>query len=185
MIYYIADIHFQDQRIFELCSRPFKNLEDYEEQIITKWNNKVEESDTVYLVGDISGENNNRILDTLKKLNGHKHLILGNHDTEVIDLYRNSGVFETIKDMDFIRDNNRDVHVCHYPMMDWKHFNYGSYHVYGHIHNKNGTQNVPSQNAYKQIIEYYKDKKAYNCGVDVTNFEPVTLDEMIVLKGGN
>ena len=29
MIFYISDIHFNDQRVFDKCSRPFKNLEEY------------------------------------------------------------------------------------------------------------------------------------------------------------
>ena len=54
MIFYISDIHFNDQRVFDKCSRPFKNLEEYKEKIILNWNRKVKEDDIVYVLGDIA-----------------------------------------------------------------------------------------------------------------------------------
>ena len=53
--------------------------------------------------------------------------------------------------------------------------------VHGHVHNKT----YKNRKAYQEIKQYYLDKPAYNCGVDVTNYEPVTLDEMIRLKEEN
>lgn len=44
------------------------------------------------------------------------------------------------------------------------------------------TKDCQNGKAYAEIKQYYLDKPAYNCGVDVTNYEPVTLDEMIRLK---
>ena len=34
MIYYISDIHFRDQKIFDKCFRPFQSLEEMEREII-------------------------------------------------------------------------------------------------------------------------------------------------------
>ncbi len=93
----------------------------------------------------------------------------------------NSNIFESVKYIDLIEDGDRKVCICHYPLMDWMEYNRKSFLVYGHIHNKtekNGKE-------YAKIKEYYRDKLAYNCGVDVTNFEPVTLNEMIKLKEKN
>ncbi|MCI5670839.1 MAG: hypothetical protein MR335_07710, partial [Bacilli bacterium] len=68
--------------------------------------------------------------------------------------------------------------LCHYPLMDWMEFNREGYFVYGHVHNKT----VKNGAAYQQIKEYYKDKPAFNCGVDVNNFTPVSLEEMMKNK---
>ena len=54
MIYYISDIHFSDQRVFDKCNKPFVDLIDYKDEIIKRWNNKVSQNDTVYVLGDIS-----------------------------------------------------------------------------------------------------------------------------------
>jgi calcineurin-like phosphoesterase family protein len=53
----------------------------------------------------------------------------------------------------------------HYPIEEWDGFFRGSYHLYGHVHNNdNGLR----------IID-----RRYNVGVDVNDFEPKTLDELI------
>lgn len=181
MIYYIADIHFGDLRVFNKCSKPFKNLNEYEIEIVKQWTKKVSNDDTVYVLGDISDGIYLKSIDLIRNLPGKKNLIIGNHDLPILDKIKKSGVFDTIEFMGLIEDNGRKVCLCHYPVMDWMEFSRGGYLVYGHIHNKTGFNNK----AYPQIKEYFKDKLGYNAGVDVTNYEPVTLDEMIKLKRDN
>ena len=41
MIYYISDTHFNDQKIFDKCKRPFESLDEMKYTIIKKWNKKV------------------------------------------------------------------------------------------------------------------------------------------------
>jgi len=181
MIYYIADIHLGDQRVFDKCAKPFNDLQEYETEIVNRWNAKVRPDDTVYVLGDIAEDNYLRSIDIIRILPGRKHLIVGNHDLAMLPRIKESCVFETIDFMRMIEDNGRKVCLCHYPLMDWMEFSRGGYHVYGHIHNKT-EKNDP---AYPQIKKYYADKLAYNAGVDVTDYEPVTLDEMIALKEKN
>jgi calcineurin-like phosphoesterase family protein len=181
MIFYISDIHFDDQKIFDKCSRPFKDLNEYKEEIIKRWNKKVNQDDVVYVLGDIVEDNSKASIGIFKKLNGIKHFIVGNHDLNLLKDIEESGLFQTIKFMDLIDDNGRKVCICHYPVMDWMEFNRNGILVYGHVHNKT----PKNGEAYREIKEYYKNKPAYNCGVDVTNYEPVTLDEMIMLKEAN
>lgn len=181
MNYYISDLHFGDERIMNLCERPFDNLKIYEKSIIDKWNAKVREEDTVYLLGDIAANDYFYVIDIIKRLNGKKHLIVGNHDVEMLEFYGMHKVFDSIKYMCEIKDNGRTVFLCHYPVMDWGDLSKEIYHVYGHIHNKTIKNNL----AYNQIKKYYSNKLGFNCCVDVTKFEPVTLDEMIQLKEKN
>lgn len=179
-IFYISDLHIKDQAIFDKCNRPFESLNDFEGAIIKKWNKKVSKDDIVYVLGDI-GSSNKESVSFYKCLNGHKHLIIGNHDHEILKEIEESKIFKSINFIKLINDNDRKVCLCHYPLMDWMEFNRNGYLVYGHIHNKTSLNG----NAYQQIKEYYKDKPAFNCGCDVTNYEPVTLDEMIKLKEKN
>ena len=181
MIYYISDTHFRDQAIFDKCKRPFNSLDEMESTVISKWNNKVNDEDTVYVLGDICKDDDVLAIKIFNKLKGHKHLIVGNHDHNMIEEIKKSNVFESIKFIDLIMDGDQKVCICHYPLMDWMEFNRNGILVYGHVHNKTPL----SGQAYKEIKEYYHDKPAYNCGVDVTNYEPVTLDEMIKLKEVN
>ena len=67
MIYYIADIHFNDLRVFNKCSRPFANLEEYKNEIIKRWNTKVNEDDTIYVLGDIAEDSFTEVFGILKQ----------------------------------------------------------------------------------------------------------------------
>lgn len=49
-----------------------------------KWNNKVNEHDDVYIIGDFSYKAVKEATEYLKQLKGHKHLIVGNHDIKLI-----------------------------------------------------------------------------------------------------
>lgn len=181
MNYYISDLHIGDKKIFELCNRPFKSLEEYENYLIKSWNSKVTENDDVYVLGDLANGSPKAVKEFFSKVRGRKHLILGNHDENYVTEYSSTNSFVSIQRLRYIDDNGRKVCVCHYPLMDWFSGNELIYHVYGHIHNKNASNNGYM---YQQIEDYYSDKPAFNASVDVTNFEPVTLDELITLKGG-
>lgn len=181
MIFYIADIHFRDEKIFKKCNRPFSNLIEYENEIIKRWNDKVKHDDLVYVLGDLALDDCEEALEIFNELHGHKHLIIGNHDDLLLEKIKTSNLFEFIDFIKVIQDGGKKVCVCHYPLMDWMEFNRNGYHVYGHVHNKSIVNGI----AYQQIKEYFRDKPAYNCGVDVTHYEPVTLEEMIKLKEMN
>lgn len=181
MIYYISDTHFRDQSIFDKCKRPFKSLHDMEETIIRNWNKRINDDDVVYVLGDLVKDDDISAIQIFNKLKGHKHLIVGNHDHCLLENIKSSKIFETVKFIDLIKDVNRKVCICHYPLMDWMDFNRKGILVYGHIHNKT----EKNGHAYKLMKEYYNTLPAYNCGVDVCNFEPKTLDELIYLKEVN
>ena len=181
MIYYISDTHFKDQKIFDKCKRPFKSVDEMEEVIINKWNKKVNDEDIVYVLGDIGKDDYSSTIDIFNRLKGHKHLIVGNHDHDMLEDIKKSNVFESIKFIDLIMDGEYKVCLCHYPLMDWMEFNRDGLLVYGHIHNKTEKTGY----AYKLMKDYYKNLKAYNAGVDVIDFEPRTLKELMILKEVN
>lgn len=181
MIYYILDTHFRNQDIFDKCNRPFKSLDEMESTVISKWNNKVNDVDVVYVLGDVAKDDDVSAIQIFNKLKDHKHLIVGNHDHLILEEIRKLKIFESVKLIDLIMDKDRKVCICHYPLMDWMEFNREGILVYGHIHNKTSKNGY----AYKMMKDYYANLPAYNCGVDVCEFEPRTLDELIHLKEVN
>ena len=88
------------------------------------------------------------------QLMGRKHLIVGNHDeywlkNETKNVHK---YFESINYMDLIKDGEKSITLCHYPMFEWNRSRYiisqedsMFWHVHGHIHN---TQDC---DAYKLI----------------------------------
>ena len=97
MIYYISDIHFNDQKIFDKCKRPFNDLMEFKETLIRNWNTKVSEQDEVYVLGDIAEDNDISSLELFKLLKGKKHLIVGNHDANLLEAIYQSAIFKSIK----------------------------------------------------------------------------------------
>lgn len=165
MNYFISDLHLGHKNVLKYDNRPFSSIEEMDEFIISNWNDRVNENDHVYIIGDICFGNNPAKY--LKRLNGKKHLIIGNHDGEIIKKCRD--YFESIDYYKEIEVDGKHIVLCHYPMAEWNGLFRGYYHIYGHIHNAlNDT--------------YYMMKKrdlALNAGCMINNYKPVTLGELI------
>jgi calcineurin-like phosphoesterase family protein len=174
MIYYTSDLHLCDPRIIDLCERPFNSMSHMEDEIRKKWNNVVRKNDTVYMLGDIAYDNCGDLSEYIMSLNGNKNLIVGNHDGDYIKIESNRDCFEDISLAKIINDDCRNVCICHYPIIHYESSNPNSYHVYGHLHNNRNLLCYDETNALL---------RSFNAGVDVNFFTPVTLDQMISLRG--
>lgn len=81
-IWVISDTHFGHHNIIKYCSRPYSGPTEMDWDIVEKWNSVVKPQDKVYHLGDVyMGCSNGYAENILSKLNGHKRLILGNHDS--------------------------------------------------------------------------------------------------------
>ena len=123
MKFYTSDLHLCHENMlkFEPESRPFKTIDEMNEAIIKKWNDKVKQDDEVYILGDFCFDNQgNKATAFLKRLNGKKYLIKGNHDSFIGKHQFDESQLEYIKIYDEIDDyvNGEKVHVClfHYPI---------------------------------------------------------------------
>ena len=54
MNYYISDLHLFHEASIRFDNRPFGSLEEMHEAVVSRWNNKVNNGDTVYILGDMS-----------------------------------------------------------------------------------------------------------------------------------
>ena len=166
-IFYISDLHFGHANIINLCNRPFSSVEDMDAAIIERWNAKVRAQDHVYLLGDVAFRNNTPVAEYVRQLKGHKHLIVGNHDASWMADTNPRKLFESVDLMAEIEDGGQKLTLCHYPMFSWIP---KTLLVYGHIHNN-------KHDAYWHVLSTYK--KALNASVEVNNYEPVTLAELV------
>ena len=78
MNYYISDLHLFHEAAIRFDDRPFRDLEEMHTEIVKRWNEKVNNGDTVYILGDVSmrGKNENLIA-LVAILKGKKVLIRG------------------------------------------------------------------------------------------------------------
>ena len=174
-IYFTSDLHIGLKHIIALDKSDFNSIEDMEDTIITNWNNKVNENDLVYILGDLFyrelywekyGEPKG-CKEFLKKLKGRKILVRGNHDGWMGE-EEFGEFFEKICDMDTIVVDNIECFLFHYPLLDWQGRGKGVVNLFGHMHNNH-------EGSHKIAFE----RGAYNVGVAVNNYTPVTLSEVI------
>lgn len=168
-IFYTSDLHFGHSNIIKYENRPWDNVEDMKNGLIARWNARVNQNDTVYILGDFAWKGSKASVDDInnivKSLNGKKHLIIGNHDEgwiNSIDLKER--LWEEITYYKRIMDNGEQVILSHYPIESWDRQHFGSIHIHGHLH------------SYPTKID---QPNRYNCGCDRWNYYPVTLQEMI------
>lgn len=80
MNWFTSDLHLNHENIIKYCSRPFSDTREMNEHIISVWNTKVMQGDIVYVVGDVFLGDPADAEPLIRRLNGKKILILGNHD---------------------------------------------------------------------------------------------------------
>lgn len=168
MIYFTSDLHFGHTNIIKYCNRPFSSVEDMDKALINSWNEAVKPDDDIYILGDFTMRGSGQARGYLSALNGRKYLIVGNHDLFLDDLDEAEGWFEWVKDYAAVDFHGVSFVLFHYPIVEWFRFGKGAIHLYGHIHNSPpAATKIPS------------NIRAFNVGVDVNDFAPVSIDEII------
>ena len=109
-------------------------------------------------------------------IKGNLYLVKGNHDRINAEMSKR---FVWIKDYAEIKDNGRNVVLCHYPIAHWRNADYGTIHLYGHIHA--GRDSRPFDE-YKELMKQRNiPYECYNVGCMLSHMDytPRTLDEII------
>lgn len=174
MIFYTSDLHFGHKNIIKYDERSFSSIEEMNRILINNWNKRVMPGDTVYILGDFS-----LYLDAVEefapKLNGQKHLILGNHDHHVGKL---RPYFETVSDYKVIKDGDVKVVLSHFFMPNYETAYRDGVMLHGHSHRN---KNAEAEEELKRIMrdKYNIPCKAYNVGCMYFGYTPATLEEIV------
>jgi calcineurin-like phosphoesterase family protein len=188
-----SDTHFGHARIIELADRPFLNVLQMNEMMVHKWNSRVDVYDTVIHLGDVALGPIEDSLKYIKRLNGYKILVVGNHDRPFPpmqkgnsakigsweDRYKDAG-FEIIRSSFFMQDVGLGPFMLsHFPYDGDSHGpeRYREYRlkdegiplIHGHTHSKDV---VTRSNA---------GTLQFHVGVDAHDFAPVRLDDVQAL----
>ena len=166
---YISDLHFGHSNVIQFDKRPFSDREEMDNVMIHLWNTRVDENDNVYILGDFCYRSEHTADWYLKKLRGHKHLIIGNHEGTILNDDKAMSYFETVEKMLHISDGDKQICLCHFPIAGWNGYHKGHWHIYGHIHNK------------VDEIYYFMNKtgRALNAAACINNYTPSSINELI------
>lgn len=169
MIHFVSDTHWGHANIIKYSNRPFNSVEEMNEALIQNWNERVGQYDIVYHLGDFAFLPYDALKRTARRLNGTKHLILGNHDKTIIQSQNDllsSGTFASIQNYVELRHAGEFFCLFHYGQRVWNKSHRGSIHLYGHSHG--------SLPPFGKSVDVGVD-----CKEITADYRPVSVDEVI------
>lgn len=185
--YICADLHLNHKSIIKYCphrieGRPFPTegtpehdaeIDAMNELIIGNWNSKISPDDRVWIVGDVAMGQIKKAPDLIRRLNGSKHLVKGNHDHTLVKLPEFNELFEAVYDYKEIKvtvDGKKIIVVLsHFPFFSWngkRGDETTSVHLHGHMHS------APDK---KHIL----DGAIMDIGMDGNNLFPYLLEDAV------
>jgi calcineurin-like phosphoesterase family protein len=159
-VFFTSDTHFGDPRVLRIDRRPFPSLEAHDAALIDRWNEVVSAGDEVWHLGDFGLPSKpERIPMLLERLNGRKHLVVGNNDgPETIA----DTAWASVQHYAELTVEGTPLVLCHYPFRTWNKMGRGVVDLHGHSHGR-----------LKPMT------RQYDVGVDARDFHPVRLDEIL------
>lgn len=168
MVWFTADLHFGHESVITMQNRPFHDAKEMNDVLIHHLNEMVKDDDILYILGDVSHHiSPQETAQLVKRIHGHKYLLLGNHDVTgnpEVSQY-DSSLFEWSGYYLKINTYGMNIIMMHYPLLTWAKRSAGSIMLHGHIHS------TPSYNQ-KNIEEGIR---RYDVGVDANNYYPVSI----------
>ena len=160
-VFFTADFHLGHANIIRYCNRPFANVAEMDEAILSRLNAQVKHGDHLYFLGDFCIGGAKAATVYLGRVRCKNiYLVPGNHDK---DLSKLSDHFVWIKPLAEEVIRGQKVVLCHYAMRVWNQHRRGAWHLHGHSHGKL----VPEGTALSLDV-----------GVDVHDFRPWHIDEI-------
>ncbi|MFN3945092.1 MAG: metallophosphoesterase family protein [Allosphingosinicella sp.] len=161
-VFFTSDTHFGDHRTLNIGRRPFASVAEMDAALVARWNAAVAPEDEVWHLGDVA----RRAADVpalLARLPGRKHLVRGNNDPPGT---ASAPGWDSVQDYAELEIEGRRLVLCHYPFRTWNGQHKGAINLHGHSHGR-------MKPLTRQI----------DVGVDVWDFRPVTLAELLAGRG--
>jgi len=159
VIFFTGDTHFADPRVLRIDRRPFPDMASHDAAIVENWNVVVGQDDDIWHLGDFMSVKGGECAALLAKLNGRKHLIVGNNDPGTTT---SSDGWHSVQHYAEIREGGHHLILCHYAFRTWNQIGKGSINLRGHSHGR--LKLAPRQ---------------FDVGVDSQGLKPVSLTEIL------
>jgi calcineurin-like phosphoesterase family protein/2'-5' RNA ligase len=164
-VYFTSDLKINDKYTMRTCARPFSNLDTMNTTLVNNWNAEVTAKDTIYFMGDLTHQyaTNEEFNYWLSKLNGNIIFVRGDNDRAIPEHIKQYNEYEeTLNGFRFFMTHSPE-NIPDDVLTDntiWT--------LHGHTQNKRMSE-------YPFID---RDKQTINVSTDVTNFRPVSLEEI-------
>ena len=146
----------------------FSTVEEMNETIISRHNEVVRPGDLVYDLGDLALKvHEDEVLKCLKRMNGQRYQLEGNHD-QIAKKLAKKGAFVWFRQLEELNlgqpyfNEKQKIVLCHYSMRVWHNSHHGSWMLHGHSHGM-----LPEDHTL-----------SFDVGVDSWNFYPVSIEEV-------
>ena len=174
MIYITSDFHFNHQKEFIYEPRGFSSPIEMNEVLLENFNSIVKPEDEVYILGDLmlgGAVFHRQGLELISSLNGHLHLVRGNHDTNLRwAAYTKLDNVVECENSIYLDYKKYHFYLSHYPSMtsnytDGKSLKSRTLNLCGHSHTKDPWLHWMTG--------------SYHCEVDANDNKPISIDEII------
>ena len=170
-VWLISDTHFGHEKTCTVFKRedgsplrPFSSAEEMDEFMVKAWNERVRPKDRIYHLGDVVI--NRKALNTLRRLNGDKVLIRGNHD-----IFKLQDYLEHFKDIRGYHVMNGLI-LSHVPIHADSIARFGC-NIHGHLHANRVM--ITTHDKANPIVDV-----RYHCVcVEQTDFAPILFEDVI------
>lgn len=162
MNFFTADTHFGDPRVLRIDRRPFGTVAEHDAALIANWNVAVDHDDDVWHLGDFTSARAGDCEELLGKLNGRKHLVIGNNDPQTTTC---ASGWASVQHYAELHDKGYHLILCHYAFRTWNQMGKGSINLHGHSHGR--LKPVPRQ---------------FDVGVDARGLKPMRVAEIITSR---
>ena len=170
-VFLVSDTHFGHAGVCKFLRddgtklRPWDNPEDMDEEMVKRWNETVRPNDKVYHLGDVVI--NRKALGIMRRLNGDKVLIRGNHD-----IFRDEEYREHFRELRAYHVMNGMI-LSHIPIHTESLGRFGT-NIHGHLHS-----NRVMLSGFGGKITDIVDPRYHCVCVEQTDFRPILFEDVI------
>jgi len=189
-VFFTADTHLDHSNIIKYCNRPFMSPQEIKDlefarksgdpkaerrvsishetvermnaEMLNRANETVMPQDTLYIIGDFAWVKTRDRAKYFRDAINCRNVILiwGNHDNRQLL----KGLFQGYYDILDTKIDTQHIVMCHYALQVWNRSHYGSYHIFGHTHDK---------------LKSKLGTLSVDIGVDGWNFTPVAFEQIV------
>jgi calcineurin-like phosphoesterase family protein len=174
-VFLVSDTHFGHAGVCRFMRndgvtklRPWDSAEEMDEAMVERWNERVKPNDKVYHLGDVVI--NRKALGIMRRLNGDKVLIRGNHDIFRDDEYR-----QHFKELRAYHVLNGMI-LSHIPLHPESLGRFGV-NIHGHLHSNRVM--IKEELEYTRLYDEVIDTRYHCVCVEQTDFAPILFEDVI------